>query len=179
MSLATPPLLAAVLYNSGAEYDPLLARIAERAIARGIKVAGVVQVNETYDALCACDMTLRDLTSGTEVSISQRLGKHSRGCRLDPSALERAVGMAEAGLAAGAELLILNKFGKMEASGRGFRPMIADAVAAGVPVLVGVNRSNLEAWQAFAGEDNVVLDAVAAPIDAWIDAIQMPVRKSA
>jgi nucleoside-triphosphatase THEP1 len=173
------PLLAAVRYTGGAEYDLLLARVAAQAAACGVRLAGVVQVNEQYDALCACDMTLRDLSSGVEVGISQRLGRHARGCRLDPSSLEYAVGMVEAGLRAGAEALVLNKFGKMEASGRGFRPLIAEALEAGVPVLVGVNELNLAAWQEFAGEEAELLPADDAALLAWLLAASAPLRKTA
>ena len=173
------PMLAAVKYASGAEYDLLLARVAEQAAAAGLRLAGVVQVNETYDVLCACDMTLRDLTTGREIGISQRLGRHSRGCRLDPAALEEAVGLAASGLAAGADALILNKFGKVEASGRGFRPLIAQAIEAGATVLVGINESNLDAWQAFAGEDAALLAADDQAIVAWLLAAAQPLQKSA
>ncbi|MEX5726690.1 hypothetical protein Ga0609869_000043 [Rhodovulum iodosum] len=50
-------------------------------------------------------------------------------CRLDPAALETAVGLVAAGLSSGADLLIVNKFGKHEAAGRGFRYVVAEAVA--------------------------------------------------
>lgn len=173
------PMLAAVQYSGGAEYDLLLARVAEQAAAQGLRLAGVVQINETYDALCACDMTLRDLTTGREIGISQRLGKHSRGCRLDPAALEEAVGLAASGLAAGADALILNKFGKMEASGRGFRPLIGEAIERGAAVLVGINEANIEAWQAFAGDDAPMLPADEGTILRWLTEAARPVRLSA
>ena len=47
--------------------------------------------------------------------ISQALGPSARGCRLDAAALEVAVGLVSTRLAEGADLLILNKFGKHEA----------------------------------------------------------------
>ena len=177
--MTTLPAIAAVLYESGKEYDLLLARVAERAAARGLRLAGVVQVNETYDALCACDMTLRDLGTGTEIGISQRLGKHARGCRLDPSALERAVVLVASGLEAGCDLLVLNKFGKMEASGRGFRALIGDALAAVLPDLLGITAANGAAWREFAGEHGVVLPADEAAILDWITALSPSLRRSA
>jgi glycosyltransferase involved in cell wall biosynthesis len=54
-------------------------------------------------------------------------------------------------LAAGADVLVVNKFGKQEAMGRGFRPLIAEALGLGVPVLTGVSEANLEALLRFAG----------------------------
>lgn len=174
--MADLPMLAAVQYASGAEYDLLLARVAKRAGAAGMRLAGVVQVNETYDVLCACDMTLRDLSTSREIGISQRLGKHSRGCRLDPAALEEAVGLATSGLAAGADALILNKFGKMEASGRGFRPLIAQAMEMGVAVLVGINSANIDAWKDFTGAEATMLPADEDVIVTWLLETAAPQR---
>jgi nucleoside-triphosphatase THEP1 len=78
--------------------------------------------------------------------------------------LEAAVGAAEAALAEGADLLIVNKFGKQEAAGRGFRPVIAEALAQGTDVLVGVNPLNLEALLDFAGD-------MAQPVSPKSDAL--------
>lgn len=49
-------------------------------------------------------------------------------------------------------VLVLNKFGKTEAEGGGFRDLIVQAVGASIPVLVAVPHRNLEPWRAFAGD---------------------------
>lgn len=171
--------LAAILYSEGAACDLLLAGVADRLACDGLRLAGAVQVNDRYDALCACDMTLRDLTSGKAIRISQRLGRYARGCRLDPAALEEAVGLAEQGLAGGADVVILNKFGKAEAAGHGFRPMIATAVEAGVPVLVGISEVNRPSWEAFAGGEGNVLEPTEQAILAWLERLALPRRRTA
>lgn len=61
-----------------------------------------------------------------------------------------SVAEVEASLSGGADLVILNKFGKQEAEGRGFREVLAGAVAEGIPVLVGLNALNNAAFEAFA-----------------------------
>ena len=92
------------------------------------------------------------LPDGPKISISQGLGTQARGCRLDVGALEKAVGLARAEFDKGADLLIVNKFGKHEAEGRGFRELIADALAADIPVLVGLNALNQQAFDQFVGD---------------------------
>ena len=62
-----------------------------------------------------------------------------------------AVGLVATGLSSGADLLIVNKFGKHEAEGRGFRDVIAEAVAMDIPVLVGINALNRSAFESFCG----------------------------
>ena len=129
--------------------DLLLARVAATLQAEGVPLAGVVQVNEVFDPARPCHMDLHVLTGGSVIRISQDLGALSKGCRLDPSGLEQAVGLVIQALEGGPRLLILNKFGKQEADGRGFRPVIGQAIAAGVPVLTAVSQTNLEAFERF------------------------------
>jgi hypothetical protein len=47
--------------------------------------------------------------------------------------------------------VILNKFGKAEADGSGFRSVIARAIEVGVPVLTAVKSAYREDWQRFHG----------------------------
>ena len=90
----------------------------------------------------------------------------AKGCRLDAGVLEDAVLATERRLP-GAELLVINKFGKREAEGHGFVPVIAAGLELGLPVLVGVNGLNLPALRAFAGELLSELPADAGLVLAW------------
>lgn len=130
--------------------DRVLAEVAGRLAALGWRLAGVVQDNPEVPGR-RCDMDLILLGSAERIRISQCLGPLARGCRLDPAGLEAAAGRVAAALdSAPPELLIVNKFGKAELAGRGFRPLIARALDLGVPVLVGLNRANLDGFEAFA-----------------------------
>ena len=129
--------------------DLLLQGLADRLAALGIRTCGTVQINSERADAGPCDMDIRVLPAGPVLRISQALGAHARGCRLDPAMLEQAVGLSEAELARGADILIVNKFGKHEAEGRGFRMLIAEALEAGIPVLVGLNRLSRDAFDAF------------------------------
>lgn len=160
-------MLAAVVYESGEAGDLLLTEVADALTGQGLRLAGMVQANRPAPERCACAMSLRDLASGREIPISQDLGREARGCRLDAAALEEAAGLIEASLAEAPELLILNKFGKREAEGGGFRAAIAKAVEAGIPVLIGVNGANLPAWEAFAERDALMLPGERGAILDW------------
>lgn len=143
--------LAYVTAEERGATDACLAEVARRLQARGMRLAGGVQVSLDRPDRSVCDMELRLLPDGLALRISQDLGPHSEGCRLDADALEAAV--AEVALRLpGAEALIVNKFGKQEQTGRGFVPLIVQALEAGLPVLAGVNAANLPAFLAFAGD---------------------------
>lgn len=137
------------------EIDQLLAEVAARLQAEGWPLAGAVQQNggETCTG-GPCDMDLRLLDGGGTIRISQALGAQSAGCRLDPAGLEAAAGhVAVSLLRSGAmpRLMIVNKFGRQEAEGRGFRPVIAEALGAGIAVLTGVGHDHEADFAAFAG----------------------------
>ena len=145
--------LAYVMTEERGATDRLLSELAERLQAKGLRLAGIVQTNvECYDKEL-CDMDVRVLPAGETIRISQSLGAGARGCRLNPEALEQAVGQVSASLQSGEapQLMIVNKFGKHEADGRGFRPVIAEALALDIPVLVGVNGLNMGKFQDFTG----------------------------
>lgn len=118
----------------------------------GERLAGAMQVNHDHGGDCACDMDV--LVIGDEehpIRISQSLGSGSSGCRLDPGALEMAAAQVGERLA-GADLVILPKFGRQEAIGRGFYSVIARALSDDIPVLLNVPSEQREAFAAFAGD---------------------------
>ena len=148
--------------------DERLLKLADRLEARGIRARGVVQTNIDCPGGGPCDMDVRVLPDGPIIRISQSLGTAARGCRLDPSALETAVGLVEASLDADTDLLIINKFGKHEAEGRGFREVIGKAIMQGTPVLVGLNSLNADAFQAFSGGAAVALPPDLVVLERWV-----------
>ena len=161
--------VACIMAEGAGRTDRLLHEFATRAAARGLRLCGTVQVNTDCGAGRPCDMDVRVLPDGPVIRISQSLGAGARGCRLDPQALEQAVAAAEARLAGGADLVIVNKFGKHEADGRGFRTLIAEAVAHDVPVIMGVNSLNVERLAAFLGAAPERPVPLPEALDAWLE----------
>ncbi len=152
--------------GSGAA-DLVLAEVARRLIAAGWPLAGAVQVNRDMAPGQKCQMDLHVLATDRVFRISQDLGALSKGCRLDPAGLEAAVGHAEASLGRGPRLVIVNKFGKQEIDGRGFRPLVGEALGRGIPVLTAVGAGNLAAFERFAGGMATRLPPDAEAAIAW------------
>ena len=163
--------LAHVLAPARGEVNRLLEELANRALAAGLRVVGAVQVDVPRADGDKCDMDLRLLPDGPVMRISQDLGPGASGCTLNPHALEDAVAQVAARLAQGADLLIVNKFGKHEAEGRGFREAIGAALGEGVPVLIGANQANLAAYDAFTDGLSTPLPADLAALLAWLDTL--------
>lgn len=156
--------------------DALLARLAARLAASGLALVGAVQTDPA-DAAPRRDMQLTILGSGMVLAISQDLGPLADGCRLDPDGLERAVGLVAASLdraPAPPDLLIVNKFGRAEAEGRGFRSLIGRALAEGIAVLTRVGPAHRAQFDAFAQGLAERLPADPDRVLAWVGQLEHP-----
>ncbi len=160
--------LALMRYDATLDGDQALARCARSLQEAGYRVSGVVQSNRRRSGRRACDMYLENLTTGETVCISADRGDGARGCRLDHAALAQATLWAEQALTLQPQILILNKFGKEEASGRGFFPVMAEALARDIPVLSGVSALNLAAAQAITGGGALMIEPSEDAIEAWL-----------
>lgn len=160
--------LAYTMAPGRGDVDLVLQDLAIKLATRGLKCCGTVQINTECADAGPCDMDVRVLPDGPVLRISQNLGPSARGCRLDPDALETAVGQVADRLSSGADILIVNKFGKHEADGRGFRDVIAQALAMGVPVLVGANALNRQAFETFADGTATELTPDPATLEHWV-----------
>lgn len=147
--------------------DSILTQFADTLLSRKFNVCGAVQSNEITNADCKCDMDIRVLPNGLTIRISQSLGRHAGGCRLDTGALENAVAQTESQLSADCDILIINKFGKHEAAGRGFRELIGTALVMDIPVLVGLSTENTDAFLHFTGGLASKVPASISEMDAW------------
>lgn len=159
-------MLGYIIADAGA--DGCLAAVALRLEAAGIPFAGAIQNNAARDDGQPPDMDLRIIGTERIIRISQMLGPGSTGCRLNAAALEEAAGLVGAALDTGApRVLLLNRFGRQEAEGRGFRPLIGRALGEGLAVLTVVGADYLSAFADFAGGMAERLPAETEALRRW------------
>lgn len=142
--------LAYVTSTETGAVNRVLADLVTVLTAKGHALAGTTQMDTRRQGSRLCDMDVQVLPIGEVIRISEYRGENARGCRLDADALEQAVTLTLDRLRT-ADLLIINKFGKHEAEGRGFRDAIATALDRGIPVIVGTNALNIDAFHEFTG----------------------------
>jgi len=150
--LSSEAQLTALVYDEGLSIADGLSDIAQAAMRAGLRPCGLIQFDEKVAGREKCDMSLLEVWSGERIKISEDRGAFARGCRLNHGALAQACALLSGALSAGADLMILNKFGRTEAEGGGLRSVMAEALSAGIPVIIGMPRRNLAAWRDFAGE---------------------------
>jgi len=159
--------LGVVVYDDGLVADALIARCAAGLAASGYRLGGVVQSNAHRRGRRRCDMYVKDLLGGDEIKISSDRGNEARGCRLDPDAFARIDAWVERAVLEHVDLLIINKFGKEEAHGRGLRPVIAEALITEIPLVIGVSTRNLCDFLTFVGDSTTRLKPDIEVITDW------------
>ena len=162
-----PSQIGAVVYDDGLFGDALIGQCAADLVASGYRLGGVVQSNAHRRGQRRCDMYVKDLLGGDEIKISLDRGNEARGCRLDPDAFARIDAWIERAVLERVDLLIINKFGREEAHGRGLRPVIAEALIAEIPLVIGVSRRNLCDFLTFVGDSATRLRPDIEAITAW------------
>ncbi len=108
--------ITAIVYDDGPAFEAFLNGAVDRLERDGLCLAGLVQQSIPRPGRRKCDMVLRDLATGKLHPISEDRGAEASGCSLDTDLLHRACAAAEAGLSARTALLVLCKFGKVEAA---------------------------------------------------------------
>lgn len=170
MSGRTSFNILAVAYSDGFAADRLIAETAYRLRDEGVKVAGLVQINTEVPGRPKCDMAVEELYSRTTFPLSEDRGPAARGCRLDHSRLADAAGFLIDMLDHDLDLVVINKFGKVEAEGGGLRDLLGRAVLLGIPLIVGVPYRNLDQWRIFAAGMADECEVSAMEIERWLAA---------
>lgn len=147
--------------------DPVIALAVARLEAGGLKPRGLLQHGEPGCGKACATLHLDDIGMQRQVCIFEDRGSQARGCRLDTAGLTVAAGWLREAIEARPDVLFVNRFGRHEGEGRGLREEIALAVAAGIPIVIAINRQYLRQWRAFAGETFATLPLDAGEIADW------------
>lgn len=165
-------LLAAIVYADEEYPDAVFKWIVAECRSRHLALAGVLQLPAFEGADMRCDVLLEDLNSGDRTLLFENRGAGARGCRLDVAALVDASMKIESSLDNKPALLVLNKFGKVEAEGGGMCSLMAKALERGIPAIIGVPSRNLRAWRKFAGEFSTELPVDIGPVGEWLAGLE-------
>lgn len=148
MTLGTAGV-AAVIGADSRNAQALFAKVAGDLQAGGLRVIGVIaEAHGLPDRTCAAGF-LRDIASGGQVSIYLESAPRTTSCHLDANGVEAACGLLLPQIP-GCDLVIISKFGKLEAGGGGLTPAFEAAAKASKPVLTSVSDLHLADWRVFA-----------------------------
>ena len=109
--------------------------------------------------------------SGEKILLAQDFDPGASGCRLDLARLQNAGARVADALEAGADLLIVNRFGKRERDGKGLAHLIERALYADIPAVIAVSSQHFEDWIKFVDGMSVKLHCDRAALRAWWDGV--------
>lgn len=156
---------AALSGAEGPKLQALLADAADGLKAAGLRVAGTLAETHGMPHLACSAGFLRDIGSGQAYAMFLGAPPPGTTCHLDAAGVEGACA-AVLGQIAGSDVVVLSKFGKLEAQGGGLAPAFLAAMAAGKPILTSVSDLHWAAFHRFAPEA-VRLRADAPAIRSW------------
>ncbi|MGA7803502.1 DUF2478 domain-containing protein [Bradyrhizobium sp.] len=160
--------LAAMVYEPGQNPDAVLRAFAIELKTRGYRAVGLVQHGQhCTDA----ELSAVLVHSGEELPLLQDLGACATGCRLDVGRLLEAGSQVACAIEAGADLVIINRFGKREREGRGLCYLIDRALDADIPVVIAVPSHRFADWIRFAEGMSVKLACERRALQTWWSAL--------
>jgi hypothetical protein len=156
--------LAALVYEAGQDSDAILREFAADLNARGRRAVGLVQLGR--HCMDVPNMSAMLVHSGEELPLLQNLGACATGCRLDVGRLLDAGSRVARALEDGADIVIINRFGRQEREGKGLAYLIERALSADIPMVIAVPAHRFADWIRFAGGMSVKLRCDRDALDA-------------
>lgn len=157
--------IATVVGADAPAIQALFAATATKWRANGLKVVGLVaETHGLEDRVCRAGY-LRDVASGKAFSIYVGTPRAETSCHLDADGVDTACGELLKQIS-DSDLVVLSKFGKLEADGGGLARAFDAAIKAGKPILTTVSDRHRDAWNGFAA-DAVYLSPDEAVLDQW------------
>lgn len=172
------PSAAAIRHDGSVDVDALLWAVADAQRRRGRRVRGLLMTYPEGNAQACAPMVLVDLAQGGAYRVSQELGSGSASCRADTQGFAQASAVLRQALCDAPDLVIVNRFGSLEAEGGGFAAELLDLLAAGVPLLTAVATRHEAAWERFTG-GAAWLPAQQEAVQAWLDRALAPAGAAA
>ena len=161
--------LAALVYERDQDPDRVLHDFASDLNIRGYRAVGLVQTG--HHCVDAPKLSAMLVHTGEERQLFQNLGAGATGCRLDVGKLLDAGAQIANAIDEGADLVIVNRFGRQEREGKGLSYLIERALSADIPVVIAVPSRRFADWIRFAAGMSVKLHCDRESLDAWWDAV--------
>lgn len=161
--------LAALVYQQDEDPDRILHDFASDLNGYGYRAVGLVQTG--HHCVDAPTLSTMLLHTGEELQLFQDLGTCAAGCRLDVGQLLDAGNRIASAIDQGADLVIINRFGRQEREGKGLCYLIERALSADIPVVIAVPSHRFADWIKFADGMSIKLGCNRPALEAWWNAI--------
>jgi Protein of unknown function (DUF2478) len=149
--------IAALVYRSGDRPDHVLSAFARYLADGGRRICGLVQLRDPSPDGSRCSVIVLDSWQVVDFVRGQEAVREGQ-CRLDAHWLDQMAEQTKTAIRRGVDAVIVNRFGPLEAAGRGFSEAIAVASETKTPLVIAVPEFEFERWTRFSSGMTVKLE---------------------
>jgi hypothetical protein len=142
-----------------------------------IRIAGMIEERGGTEGRTCRAGQLRSISNGAVFPMFEESYKGGAACDIEEAGVASASSMVCRDIAAGCDLVILSKFGKLESAGQGLRTAFAASVEAGMPLLTYAPHMFSQSWTSFIDSRAIVFPVDASAIDDWLRSL-LSIRRS-
>ena len=158
--------IAALVYMSGDRPDHVLCAFARYLADSGRRICGLVQLRGPSSDGSRCSVMVLDSWQVVDFVRGQEAVREGQ-CRLDAHWLDRMAEQTKTTIRRGVDAVIVNRFGPLEAAGRGFSEAIAVASETKTPLIIAVPAFEFERWTRFSSGMTVKLECDLDKVLDW------------
>jgi len=162
--------IAAIVYSEHGVADDLLAEFAFGLRREGWRVQGLVQQDK--GGLGKATTMLVDLDTEKCYPLFPNPTANPDSCSLDPGSIAEASIALRRALTEKPDLAVANRFGALEADGKGLVDEMLALFTNGIPLLTVVSSDYLLDWRSFTGRAGVELPPEMEALKDWFASIQ-------
>jgi len=148
-----------------------LLKFVDKQKAMNVRVGGVLQEALFNSAGEITGLNAVDVSTNRRIPISRPVGNNDE-CGLDVSALTETSEIIRQAISERLDLVVVEKFGELEQSGKGLNDEILQTIAEGIPLLLSVPEAALPIWQERSGDLGGVLDFNEEAFQQWWEGVK-------
>lgn len=158
------PRIAAVVYAPGQSAGQVLGAFVSGLKEHGVNVHGVLQETTEGHGMDAIDI---QTGARTPLKRPTRYELDNKLCSLNLHQLAEATMVLRRALDQGADIVVVERFGKTERDGGGLADDLLALMASGIPTMVTVPEEELEAWTRFSGGLGDIVPCELSALQTW------------
>jgi hypothetical protein len=160
--------VAALCYEDTDSVEFTLTRAVDTLRASGVVLGGLLQRAGERQANGKRRLWLEDIATGMSIRLDEYRGAGSAACVLNSSALADGAVQLRSAIEARPDLIMVSRFGAIEATGGGLLGEIAEAICSGALVVIPIRSALLPDLGSFLGFQPTVLSDDAEIVTAWV-----------
>ena len=157
---------AAAVYTPDTGDRMALLQFVDKQKALNIRVGGILQEALFDSEGKITGLNAVDVSTNHRISIS-RPARNDDEWSLDVSALAGTTGIIRDAISNRVDLVVVEKFGELEQSGKGLIDEILQTIVEGIPLLISVPEAALPLWQERSGELGAVIPFSEEAFQQW------------